>query len=73
MRARALRSSSSAFSGPAFAPVAGFQRRRAVAVAARAYLAEYPDPEFIEATKEAFPDKGIANVEEARVSNMSSA
>lgn len=27
----------------------------------------YPDPVFIEQTKEAFPDKGIANVEEARV------
>ena len=27
----------------------------------------YPDPDFIQMTKEAFPDKGIANVEEARV------
>jgi hypothetical protein len=31
-----------------------------------AFLREYPNPEFIAATLEAFPDKGIANVEEAR-------
>ena len=35
--------------------------------AACAYAQEWPDPELIEETKEAFPDKGIANVEEARV------
>jgi hypothetical protein len=29
----------------------------------------YPDPDFIQMTKEAFPEKGIANVEEARVSH----
>jgi hypothetical protein len=29
---------------------------------------EWPDPDFIAETKAAFPDKGIANAEEARVS-----
>lgn len=33
----------------------------------RAYIREYPDPEFIAEVKGAFPDKGIANAEEARV------
>lgn len=36
-------------------------------VLARAYIREYPYPEFIEEVKEAFPEKPIANVEEARV------
>lgn len=33
----------------------------------RAYLREYPEPEFIAEVKEAFPEKPIANAEEARV------
>lgn len=40
-------------------------------VLARAYIREYPYPEFIEEVKEAFPEKPIANVEEARVRNQS--
>jgi hypothetical protein len=39
------------------------QAQRCVVV--RAYQ-EYPDPDFMRATKEAFPDKGIATAEEAR-------
>ena len=49
------------------------QRRMAVRVsrqAAMAYLREYPEPEFIEEVKETFPEKPIANVEEARVGRM---
>lgn len=30
---------------------------------------QWPDPEFVQEVKEAFPDKGIATVEEARVSS----
>jgi hypothetical protein len=48
------------------ANVAPIRSRRA-AVAVRAMLAEYPDPEFIEVTKANFPEKGVANAEEARV------
>lgn len=33
----------------------------------KAYLREYPEPEFIAEVREAFPEKPIANVEEARV------
>lgn len=40
---------------------------RAVAVRA---IAAYPDPDFVAETLEAFPDKMIANVEEARVSGQ---
>jgi hypothetical protein len=50
--------------------VVAVQRRMAVRVskqATMAYLREYPEPEFIEEVKEAFPEKPIANVEEARV------
>lgn len=46
------------------------QRRMSVRVsrmAPRAYLREYPEPEFIAEVKEAFPEKPIANAEEARV------
>ena len=47
------------------------QRRNAVRqperMVARAYLREYPDPEFIAEVKETFPEKPIANVEEGRV------
>lgn len=32
-----------------------------------AYEREWPDREFISEVEEAFPDQGIANVEEARV------
>jgi hypothetical protein len=46
---------------PAGRPVA-----RAVAV--RAGIRAYPDPDFVAETLEAFPDKMIADVEEARVS-----
>ncbi|KAG1653867.1 hypothetical protein FOA52_007234 [Chlamydomonas sp. UWO 241] len=38
---------------------------RGAALVARAYL-EYPDPQLIASVAEEFPDKGIANVEEAR-------
>lgn len=42
------------------------QLRRGRAVV-RAMIKEWPDPEFTAQVKAAFPDKGIANVEEARV------
>ena len=32
-----------------------------------AYIREWPEPEFVKEVEEAFPDQGIANVEEARV------
>ena len=32
-----------------------------------AFIREWPDKEFIASVEEAFPDQGIANVEEARV------
>lgn len=32
-----------------------------------AFEREWPNPEFIKEVEEAFPDQGIANVEEARV------
>lgn len=55
------------------APVVSAQRKLAVRVSrsqvmtSKAYLREYPDPEFIEEVKENFPEQPIANVEEARV------
>lgn len=68
MRSRALRSSGSAFSGAALQAAPSLRSvRRAVPVAARAMLREYPDPDFIAETKTAFPDKGIATPDEARV------
>ncbi|BDA51186.1 probable thiosulfate sulfurtransferase 16, chloroplastic [Coccomyxa sp. Obi] len=41
------------------------QRRQGATV--RAFIREWPDPEFIAEVKEEFPDKGVATVEEARV------
>ena len=41
--------------------------RRSQRLATRAYIREYPDPEFIEEVKQAFPEKPIATVEEGRV------
>ena len=35
-----------------------------------AYHREWPEPEFIKEVEEAFPEQGIANVEEARVSEL---
>ena len=32
-----------------------------------AFEREWPDPQFVAEVEEAFPDQGIANVEEARV------
>ena len=44
------------------------QRRRDVYVTrTQAFQAQWPDPDFINETKEAFPEKGVATVEEARV------
>lgn len=43
------------------------QQRRQTALSAQAFQAEWPDPDFIKETKEAFPEKGVATVEEARV------
>lgn len=37
------------------------------AVQVSAIRGQYPDPEFCRAVLEAFPEQGIANVEEARV------
>lgn len=56
------------------APVVSAQRKLAARVSrsqvmtSKAYLREYPDPEFIEEVKEKFPEQPIANIEEARVS-----
>ncbi|KAK9825933.1 hypothetical protein WJX81_008674 [Elliptochloris bilobata] len=36
-------------------------------MSAQAFQAEWPDPDFIAEVKEAFPEKGVASVEEARV------
>jgi hypothetical protein len=49
---------------PARAPAAG----RGAALVVRAGIRAYPDPDFVAETLEAFPEKMIANVEEARVS-----
>ena len=50
------------------------QRKMSVRVSrmsvTKAYLREYPEPEFIAEVKEAFPEKPIANIEEARVRNV---
>lgn len=35
-----------------------------------AYEREWPDKQFIKEVEEAFPDQGIANVEEGRVRNV---
>ena len=40
---------------------------RRAPVAARAGLRMYPEPEFVEETLSAFPEKMIADAEEARV------
>ncbi len=50
-------------------PVAARRKasRRTALQPVRAYLREWPDQDFIEEVKEAFPDKGVATVEEARV------
>ena len=64
---RALRSSASSFRGTSVrAPVAAISRRAAV-LSARAMVREYPDPDYIAEVLEAFPDKAIANAEEARI------
>ena len=42
------------------------QRRSSQQVSA--FVREWPDQEFIKETLEAFPEKAVANVEEARVS-----
>lgn len=58
---------SSQFRGAALrAPAASISVRRGAALAARA-VREYPDPDFIAEVLEAFPDKAIANAEEARI------
>ena len=57
---------SSAKVGPAFA-VTQTRSRRNTLQPIRAFLREWPDPQFVEEVKEAFPDKGVATVEEARV------
>ncbi|KAK9816815.1 hypothetical protein WJX72_005336 [[Myrmecia] bisecta] len=41
-------------------------RQVASSFCVRAFLREWPDPEFIKETEELFPDEGIANVEQAR-------
>ena len=43
-------------------------RSESSAVVVRAYIRQYPIPEFVAEVKAAFPDKGIANPDEARVS-----
>lgn len=42
-------------------------KKRDLVVAPRAFVREYPDPDFIAEVLESFPDKMIANAEEARV------
>lgn len=41
---------------------------RRTQIACRAMIREWPDQEFVAVTLESFPDKGVADVEEARVS-----
>ncbi|GAB4816661.1 hypothetical protein N2152v2_003707 [Parachlorella kessleri] len=41
--------------------------RRPMGLQVQAMIREWPDPEFVEETLAEFPDKGVANVEEARV------
>ncbi len=55
------------FGGAAQLAAARPQRCRRAALRAQAFQSEWPDPDFIKETKEAFPDKGVATVEEARV------
>jgi hypothetical protein len=43
-------------------------RSASSAVVVRAYVRQYPIPEFVAEVKAAFPDQGIANPDEARVS-----
>ena len=43
------------------------QQHRRTPLSAQAFQAEWPDPDFIKETKKAFPEKGVATVEEARV------
>jgi hypothetical protein len=45
----------------------GTNRSRGVSV--RAMVREWPDKEFIAETLSIFPDEGVANAEQARVSN----
>lgn len=59
---RAVKPASRSAFAPVRMPVA---TARQVAVFAK--VNQWPDPEFIKETLEAFPDKGIATVEEARV------
>lgn len=67
-------STRSAFTSGLRAPLANARRaavrpaRRQQCVSVRAMIREYPDPDFIAETLAEFPDKGVANVEEARVS-----
>ncbi len=49
-------------------PVRRTAALRAAALQTRAMIREYPDAEFIAECKGAFPDKGIASPDEARVS-----
>jgi hypothetical protein len=55
------------FGGSAQLAAARPQRCRRAALRAQAFQSEWPDPDFIKETKEAFPEKGVASVEEARV------
>lgn len=48
--------------------IAAPSRQRSVSV--RAMVREWPDREFIAETLSIFPDEGVANVEQARVSLM---
>lgn len=63
--------SKASFRGKAVVSRVQTARTSRKSVLARAYIREYPYPEFIEEVKEAFPEKPIANVEEARVRNQS--
>lgn len=54
----------------AVAPCAKPMHRGRSAVVTLAMRREWPDKEFVEQVKASFPDQGMANVEEARVSTI---
>jgi rhodanese-related sulfurtransferase len=63
-----MRASRSAFAGAPFRPAARPSARRfAAPFAVHAMARAYPDPDYIAEVLESFPDKMIANPEEARI------
>ncbi len=65
---RAMSASRSQVAGKAVVAVRRTAPLRASALQTRAMIRQFPDPEFIAQVKAAFPDQGIADPDEARVS-----